>query len=202
MKRNKRFSLVAAAVAMTALFMVSCNQSEKADDGAMPQIRVGVFNGNGGAQTCVWEAFAACSLDRDMAVRYITTSDIAAGVLDSLVVIVVPGGGGTRQYQNLGQENIRRIKDFVYRGGGAVGICAGAYLFSNTPEYSCLAMNGAQAIDIEHDNRGHGVVGFSLTDRRSMRFSMEKARLCCLSLPMKAQRCICSAARCSCSILA
>ena len=36
------------AVAMAALFAVSCNQSEKADDGAMPQIRVGVFNGNGG----------------------------------------------------------------------------------------------------------------------------------------------------------
>jgi glutamine amidotransferase-like uncharacterized protein len=163
MKRNNRFSSVAVAVAMTALFVVSCNQSEKADDGAMPQIRVGVFYGNGGAQTCVWEAFAACSLDRDMAVRYITTSDIAAGVLDSLDVIVVPGGGGTRQYQNLGEDNVNRIKDFVRQGGGAVGICAGAYLFSNTPEYSCLAMNGAQAIDIEHDNRGHGIVGFSLT---------------------------------------
>ena len=130
----------------------------------MTEIRVGVFNGNGGAQTCIWEAYAACTLDRDMRVRYITTSDIAAGVLDSLDVIVVPGGGGTRQYQNLGQENLQRIKEFIARGGGAVGICAGAYLFSNTPEYSCMAINGAQAIDIEHDNRGHGVVGFSLTE--------------------------------------
>lgn len=164
MKKNNLFSFAVAAVAMTALLVVSCGQSEKAKEGAMPQIRVGVFNGNGGAQTCVWEAFAACSLDGDMTVRYVTTADIANGALDSLDVIVVPGGGGTRQYQNLGQENIRRIKEFVYRGGGAVGICAGAYLFSNTPEYSCLAMNGAQAIDIEHDNRGHGVVGFSLTD--------------------------------------
>ena len=164
MKKNNRFSFMAVAVAMTALFVVSCNQSEKVDDGAMPQIRVGVFNGNGGAQTCVWEAFAACSLDGDMAVRYVTTADIAAGALDSLDVIVVPGGGGTRQYQNLGEENVRRIQEFVRQGGGAVGICAGAYLFSNTPEYSCLAMNGAKAIDIEHDNRGHGIVGFSLTD--------------------------------------
>ena len=46
MKRNNRFSFMTVAVAMTALFVVSCNQSEKADDGAMPQIRVGVFNGN------------------------------------------------------------------------------------------------------------------------------------------------------------
>ena len=128
-----------------------------------PLLRVGVFNGFGGAQTCIWEALAACSLDRDIQARYITTADIAAGVLDMLDVIVIPGGGGTRQYQNIGQENINKIKHFIRSGGGAVGICAGAYLFSNTPEYSCLAINGAQAIDIEHDNRGHGIVGFSLT---------------------------------------
>ena len=155
----------------TLLFMLvmlamhsSCSQKQETEGGQMTEIRVGVFNGNGGAQTCIWEAYAACTLDRDMRVRYITTSDIAAGVLDSLDVIVVPGGGGTRQYQNLGQENLQRIKEFIARGGGAVGICAGAYLFSNTPEYSCMAINGAQAIDIEHDNRGHGVVGFSLTE--------------------------------------
>ncbi|MBR1469411.1 MAG: biofilm PGA synthesis protein PgaB [Prevotella sp.] len=164
MKNNNRFSWAAAVVALTAFLVVSCGQSGNVSEKSLPQIRVGVFNGNGGAQTCVWEAFAACSLDGDMVVRYVTTADIAAGALDSLDVIVVPGGGGTRQYQNLGQENLRRIKEFVRQGGGAVGICAGAYLFSNTPEYSCLAINGAQAIDIEHDNRGHGIVGFSLTD--------------------------------------
>lgn len=133
---------------------------------AQPQrhIRVGVFDGYGGAQTCVWEALAACSLDADMSVRPITTSQIASGVLDSIDVIVVPGGGGTRQYQNLGQQNAQRIREFVRRGGGAVGICAGAYLFSNTPDYSCLAINGARAIDIEHDNRGHGLVAFTLTE--------------------------------------
>ena len=150
---------------MAAWCMVSCsnkaNETETIDN---QQIRVGVFSGNGGAQTCIWEALAACSLDKDIKAQYITTSDIAAGVLDSLDAIVVPGGGGTRQYQNLGAENIRRIKEFVLNGGGAVGICAGAYLFSNTPEYSCLALNGAQAIDLEHDNRGHGIAAFALTN--------------------------------------
>lgn len=157
-----------SATLLFMLFMLamhsSCSQKQETEGGQMTEIRVGVFNGNGGAQTCIWEAYAACTLDRDMHVRYITTSDIAAGVLDSIDVIVVPGGGGTRQYQNLGQENLQRIKEFIAQGGGAVGICAGAYLFSNTPEYSCMAINGAQAIDVEHDNRGHGVVGFSLTE--------------------------------------
>jgi len=52
----------------------------------------------------------------------------------------------------------------VASGGGIVGICAGAYLLSNTPDYTCMQLNGAQAIDIEHDNRGHGISKFTLTN--------------------------------------
>ena len=165
MKRHifSRFCM-AVSVVMVSLGILSCSHEAAQTETPNPQqIRVGVFNGYGGAQTCIWEALAACSLDKDIKAQFITTADIAAGVLDSLDAIVVPGGGGTRQYQNLGAENIRRIKEFVLNGGGAVGICAGAYLFSNTPEYSCLALNGAQAIDLEHDNRGHGIAAFSLT---------------------------------------
>ena len=46
------------------------------------------------------------------------------------------------------------------------------------------------------------LVGFSVVRIRSMRFSMEKARLWRASLPMKAHRCSCSAAFSSCWILA
>lgn len=127
-------------------------------------IKVGVFDGHGGAQTCVWETVEAIKIDKGMSVRLITTSDIANGCLDSLDAIIIPGGGGSRQYLNLGHENQQRIRTFITNGGGAVGICAGAYLFSNTPGYASIAINGAQAIDIEHDNRGHGLAKFTLTD--------------------------------------
>lgn len=129
------------------------------------KIRVAVFEGHGGAQTCIWETMSALSLDPGIEAKTVTTSDIANGVLDEMDVLVVPGGGGSRQYLNLGAENHERIKAFVKSGKGAVGICAGAYLFSNTPEYSCLAINGAQAIDIEHDNRGHGISKFTLNEK-------------------------------------
>lgn len=99
-----------------------------------------------------------------MSVRTITTADIANNVLDSLDAIIIPGGGGSRQFLNLSALNQQRIKDFVASGGGIVGICAGAYLLSNTPDYACMQLNGAQAIDIEHDNRGHGISKFTLTD--------------------------------------
>ncbi len=145
------------------LFLTQCT-TNKLSDTETEKIRVAVFDGHGGSQTCIWEAVAAVKLDADMEVRIITTADIANNVLDSLDAIIIPGGGGSRQYLNLGNENQQRIKDFITRGGGAVGICAGAYLFSNTPEYSCMRINGAQAIDIEHDNRGHAIAKFTLTD--------------------------------------
>lgn len=128
------------------------------------KIKVGVFEGHGGSQTCVWETVEAIKIDKEMDVRTITTSDIANNVLKSLDVIIIPGGGGSRQYLNLGHENHERIRAFITNGGGAVGICAGAYLFSNTPGYASIAINGAEAIDIEHDNRGHGMAKFTLSD--------------------------------------
>lgn len=126
-------------------------------------IKVGVFDGHGGAETCKWEAVEAIKLDKEMQVRLVTSAEIASGALQNLDAIVIPGGGGSRQYLNLGEANRKRIKDFVKSGKGAVGICAGAYLFSDTPEYACMAINGACAIDIEHDNRGHGLAKFTLT---------------------------------------
>ncbi len=127
------------------------------------KVRVGVFDGHGVAQTCLWEAVSAVRVDPDMTVRTVTTGDIANHVLDSLDAIVFPGGGGSTEYLNLGPENVARVKAFIAKGKGAVGICAGAYLFSDTPNYACMALNGAKAIDVEHDNRGHGVSKLTLT---------------------------------------
>lgn len=132
--------------------------------GTSQPIIVGVFEGHGGAQTCIWETVAALQLDPEMKARIITSADIANDVLDSIDAIIIPGGSGKSQYLNLGALNQQRIKDFVAQGHGAVGICAGAYLFSSTPGYTCLALNGEQAIDIEHDNRGHGLAQFTLTE--------------------------------------
>ena len=127
------------------------------------KVRVGVFQGNGGAQTCIWETIASIQLDPDMTVRTITTGDIANGVLRDLDAIMPPGELGILQYMNLGEENMERIRNFIRSGKGAVGICAGAYLFTDTPGYACMHINGGKAIDIEHDNRGHGISAFSLT---------------------------------------
>lgn len=160
----KRFHLL---LALCPALCIQCttpgNQTTAPAEVSKP-VTVGVFDGFGGAQTCIWETVAAVKLDPEMNVRTITSADIANNVLDSIDAIIIPGGGGKSQYMNLGSANQQRIKDFVAKGHGAVGICAGAYLFSSTPGYTCLSLNGEQAIDIEHDNRGHGLSKFTLTE--------------------------------------
>ncbi len=143
---------------LTLLAAVSCTNVDN------DKIRVAVFQGDGGSATCIRETVAALTVDNEMEVSIVTSTDISNGALSGLDAIIIPGGGGSRQYLNLGQKNMDRIREFVRNGGGAVGICAGAYLFSDTPDYSCMAMTGARAIDREHDNRGHGMAKFTLND--------------------------------------
>lgn len=165
--RNLRFLFVVLALAGITL---------PTEAAGLNKARVGVFDGHGVAQTCLWETLTAVRVDPDMAVRTITSADIAGGVLDSLDAVIFPGGGGSTEYLNLGPENVARVKRFVAQGKGAVGICAGAYLFSDTPNYACLAINGAKAIDIEHDNRGHGVAKFTLSEEGRKLFPELAAR--------------------------
>ncbi len=162
--RKLIFRISSVAVLITFLqFFVGCAGQQQQVETEV-KIKVGIFFGHGGSETCKWETMEAIKIDKEMVPYFITSADIASGCLDTLDAIIVPGGGGSRQYLNLGHVNMTKIRDFVSSGGGAVGICAGAYLFSNTPEYSCMAINGAKAIDVEHDNRGHGLAKFTLTD--------------------------------------
>ncbi len=154
----KKFYLVLLAL---VLVMSSCTESNSPK---IEKIRVGVFDGYGGSEMSIWETIEAIRIDSLMEVTKITAGDIAAGKLQEYDALVIPGGSGKRQFMNLGEENHKRIKDFVAGGKGIVGICAGSYFLSSTPNYKCMDMNGAMAIDIAHDNRGHGIAKFSLSE--------------------------------------
>jgi Biotin-protein ligase, N terminal len=54
--------------------------------------------------------------------------DVQLGLLDQFDVINMPGGSAKRQADALEAEGIEAIRDFVRKGNGYVGHCAGAYL--------------------------------------------------------------------------
>lgn len=150
----KRLRLSWLIVALLTLCQCTSKNNKTSND---TTIRVGVFKGHGGAATCVREAYAACLIDPEIEVSYVTSNDMAAGALNDLDAFIIPGGGGSRQYLDMGASNREALRTWIKEGGTVLGLCAGAYLMSDTPDYACMKMIGAKAIDIEHDNRGHGI---------------------------------------------
>ncbi len=128
-----------------------------------PALRVAVFKGLGADPECLTDAFESLKIDPAIQPQILGAADIVAGKLKRFDALVFPGGGGQRQMGNLGDLGKREILDFVRKGKGLVGLCAGAYMLSDTPGYTCFHLGGFEAIDREHDERGNGMVRFSFT---------------------------------------
>ena len=77
------------------------------------------------------------------------------------------------QSSTLGREGRQQVRDFVERGGGYVGICAGAFLGSTTFDWGLALANVQSQTDSVHvprlgpqlwHDRGGGPVRVALTD--------------------------------------
>ncbi len=154
-----------------ALFLILCvivfpgsNARLFGAENSQRPIRAAVFNANGADRFCIIETLEALKIDRDIEPSTISAVDIVTGNLKDVDVIVFPGGSGSKQYNSLGSSLRNRIRDFVLlEGKGVVGICAGAYLVSDTPGYPCLNLVKANGIDREHDVRGSALAQVSFT---------------------------------------
>ncbi len=144
-----------------ALFIISgCHQSEKEKN----IIKVAIFDSKTDCRECITDVIESLKIDILMESALISAVDIAGGGLDKFDVLIIPGGSGRSMTNNMGETGMNIVRDWVsQQGKGIVGICAGAYALSNTPDYPSLGLSGARAIDIEHDNRGHGLVKFTLS---------------------------------------
>ncbi len=92
----------------------------------------------------------------------VTAKDIRDGALDRFDVVIHPGGSRSKQAKALGADGCKSVCRFVERGGGYVGICAGAYLAAHYP--GALGLLDARRVDREHWARGTGEVQLRLTE--------------------------------------
>ena len=88
-------------------------------------------------------------------------AEFTADRLKNFEIVIVPGGSGSLQAKKLGVENRNAIREFVKKGGGYVGICAGSYLATTQYEWS-LGLLNAKVVDREHWARGTGSVTLSI----------------------------------------
>jgi len=149
------------------LILIGCNPSKheisNQNNTAKTKFLVAVFNGNGASPTCVEETYESLKIDSGISPRYLTAAEILSGVLDSVDVIIFPGGSASQELNHLGQIAAEKVKQFIKNGGGIVGICAGAYLLTTSKGYPSLEIVSATQWDREHYDRGRALVEFKLS---------------------------------------
>ncbi len=146
------------------IVFVSCsNVNNESLNHAGNKIKVAVFNGSGASAVCIIETFESLKIDTGISAGFISASEITEGKLHNYDVIIFPGGSASKELNNLGQNAAEKVVEYVKSGHGAVGICAGGYLFSTTKDYPSLELVSATEWDRAHYDKGRALVEFELT---------------------------------------
>ncbi|OYT12520.1 MAG: biofilm PGA synthesis protein PgaB [Bacteroidetes bacterium 4572_114] len=154
------------SVIFGALFYFGCNHAPEkvSTKSTTNKIQVGVFSGSGASTICIMETLEALKLDSGICGRRVSPIDIQLGVLDSMDVLIFPGGSGSKEYNGLGQTSASIVQQFAKKQGkGVVGICAGGFLFATTEGYPSLEIIRAKTIR-DHYNRGRGLISIGLSN--------------------------------------
>ena len=148
-----------ARLAMVCAFtLILAPALARADEAKKPRaIRVAIYAGEGVSKGDPAQVEACLAEAKGFKVKTVSAKEIRDGDLEKYDVLIHPGGSGSGQAKALSDEGRQRVRQFVERGGGFVGICAGAYLAS--AEYPwALKLLDARVVDDEHWARGVGEV--------------------------------------------
>ena len=95
--------------------------------GAEP-VRVGVFTGAGACSVGMLRWIQIACRSPELTPTYIDGAAVRAGALDKLDLVIMPGGWAGREYDDLGQDGVAKLKKFIHDGGSYIGTCAGCFL--------------------------------------------------------------------------
>jgi len=145
--------------------------------GAADSIRVAVFrvDENRELPTHVVEDLQRDSLIQPKA---ITAAEIQQGKLADFQVVLFPGGSGSAQGRKLDKLGREQVREFVSKGGGYVGICAGAYLASADYDWS-LHLLDAKVLDRRHWARGFGTVQLRVSAETGKHLGLKETEINC-----------------------
>lgn len=84
--------------------------------------------------------------------------------------IIFTGGSGSGQSKTIGEAGVKKVHDFVEKGGGYVGICAGAYLACEGFSWGLKILDaktvsnkwkrGEGTVKLEFTPKGQEILGF------------------------------------------
>jgi len=127
-------------------------------DQAKPEVALYDAGGTGGqGANCVERILGSAG----MRVCRVGPEQIGAGILQRCRLVVFPGGSGSKEAAAIGEDGRQRVREFVERGGGYVGICAGAYLCTSGFDWGLKILDAKTASPLW--KRGTGTVQIELT---------------------------------------
>ena len=144
-------------------------------------IRAAIYNDTGGSN---FATATLLSLAPEYELTILDAADYRAGALTNVDLLVQPGGGCRKQYENLGADGVEALRRYVFGGGRYYGICAGAFLASQPYNASKASRcrvglvpfrddepahyRGWAPIKISFTDEGREALGASLTNRNVM----------------------------------
>jgi len=154
--------LMAVLASVCAIAAVSCVHVTKAQPLSKTPLRIAVYEDTGASAKSTPKLIKAVEASPSFRVERIKAKAIEDGGLGAYDVVVFPGGSGSAQGKALGDKGREQVRAFVRRGGGCVGVCAGAYLATNDYSWSFGILN-AKVVDKQHWARGFGDVAITLS---------------------------------------
>ncbi len=121
-----------------------------------------IYKGGGTIRNCWQKSFRALLLSNRIIPFLVSEQQLRRDeIYKGKRFILIPGGGGSSEAAALGEEALAKIDKFVKKGGGYVGVCAGAFLavrgYWNNLTHKLQIVN-TEALDVDHWNRGSGPV--------------------------------------------
>lgn len=129
-------------------------------------VRIAVYDAGGTGRSAARRLELVLGTMKDCMIRRIGPMDIRAGALSQFEIVVFPGGSGSKQAAALEQAGRVKVRQFIERGGGYLGVCAGSYLAARNYDWS-LKIVDARTVDTQkgHWRRGEGMVKMELTEK-------------------------------------
>ena len=126
------------------------------------RIAVGIYDGPGSGDPMPFVSDLQQGLSR-IEGHPLQPVEIRNGGLERFDVVIFPGGMSSHQFDALQKTGRQAVQGFVHRGGGYVGICAGAYMAATRPYAWGLDLIDARVVDHDHWARGIGTVSIELS---------------------------------------
>ncbi|MBR9801336.1 MAG: BPL-N domain-containing protein [Rubinisphaera brasiliensis] len=170
LRRLAQWSLLSAAPAICFISAAMISPTAFAESPKAPAasategpVWIAIYDHSGGSAKGPKNLERFLNAENGFRSERLTPEEIRAGRLKAFDLLIMPGGSGSLQSRKLQETGLENVREFVKKGGGYCGICAGSYLASSDYTWSLHLLN-AKVFDRAHWARGTGDVTLTLSD--------------------------------------